>query len=223
MDGMEKFSGGSTMGSPRLTLFETPKHVRMSAQQCIDSPYSECKSDLIEGVFVMASPASYEHELLVSFVIATLRNFVDAKQLGQVLSSNAAFRLSKDNVFQPDISFVAAECLHLASEVYFDGPPDIAVEIVSPSSRQYDLVEKNVNYGRFGVREYWLIDPIARQATFFTQAEGQLIPLDAAEGELRSRLLDGYWLRLEWLFPSRLDQRPGVLEVARLHGLLGTA
>ncbi len=128
------------------TLFETPARARMTAQQYLDNPMSEHKSDLIEGVFVMASPASLEHEALTSFMIATLSNFVGHKRLGRVFSSNAAYRLSADNVYQPDISVVRVERIEQAQGIVFPGVPDIAVDIVSPSSRQYDTVEKKINY-----------------------------------------------------------------------------
>ncbi len=164
------------------TLFETPAHVRISSQQYIDDPRSEQKSDLIEGVFVMASPASYLHEDLVTFLIGTLATYVTARKLGEVLGSNAAFELSEDNVYQPDISFILAERLHLARDVYFPGPPDIAIEIISPSSRNYDTVEKKINYARYGVQEYWLIDPIHEQATFYTRV-GDQFSRDCGRGQ----------------------------------------
>ncbi len=202
------------------TLFETPADQRMSAQEYIDSPDSERKSDLIEGVFILASPVSRNHERVVSFITSTLANFVSSKQLGEVTTSNAAYRLSPDNVYQPDVSFVRTERLHLAHDVYFDGPPDIAVEVISPSSRHYDTFEKKLNYGRFGVGEYWLIDPANRQATFYTQIDGQLIALPTKDDVLRSQLLDGYWLRLAWLFPPEGSERPSELEIAKEQGLI---
>ena len=88
------------------TLFDTPPQARMSAQDYIASPQSEHKSDLIEGVFVMASPASFEHEDIQLFIGALLRNFVNARRLGVVVGSNAAYRLNEGNVYQPDISFL---------------------------------------------------------------------------------------------------------------------
>lgn len=202
------------------TLFETPAKARMAAEEYLNHPLSERKSDLIEGVFVMASPASFQHEDIQSFLITTLSNFVDFKQMGKVMGPNTAYRLSESNVFQPDVSFIGKERLHLAQEVYFPGPPDIAIEIISPSSRHYDEVEKKINYGRFEVQEYWLIDPLSDQATFYSQRGGELIPIQVEEDTLRSQLLDGYWLKVEWLFPPEGMERPSVLEVARLHNLI---
>ena len=135
----------------------------------------------------MASPASFQHEDIQSFLLMTLGFFVESKQLGKVMGPNTAYRLSEENVFQPDVSFISRERLHLAEKVYyFPGPPDIAVEITSPSSRQYDEIEKKINYGRYGVKEYWLIDLLSNQANFYTQREGQLIPIEAEAGALIS-------------------------------------
>ncbi len=202
------------------TLFETPAKARMSAQSYIDDPLSERKSDIIEGVFVMASPASFLHEDIQSFILTTLRLFVDSLGSGKVMGPNTAYRLSEENVFQPDISFIAIERLHLAEDVYFPGPPDIAIEIVSPSSRHYDTIEKKINYARYGVREYWLIDPIDETVTFFRQINGELLPIPDAEGVARSEVLQGYWLDRLWLFPSMGSIMPNTLEVARLQGLI---
>jgi len=202
------------------SLFDTPAKARISAEYYIASPQSEHKSDLIDGVFVMASPATVEHEDLMMFVGTLMRTFANSRRLGLVLGSNAAYRLNDANVYQPDVSFLSSDRLHLAGEVYVDGAPDLAVEIISPSSRQYDTVEKLVNYGRFGVQEYWLVDPVERNVTLFGNVGGQLVAIPPAEGVLNSRLLPGFWLRAEWLFPPEGEDRPGELEIARLQGLI---
>ena len=199
------------------TLFETPSKARMSADEYIDFPLSAHKSDLIEGVFVMASPASFIHEDSQAYLSGLLLSFVENRRLVKILGSNAAFRLSPENVFQPDISIIRSDRLHLAEDVYFPGPPDLAVEIISPSSRQYDYdeVEKRINYGRYGVREYWLIDPIYETIRFFSQAEGELLPIPSESGVYHSRLLKGFYLRPAWLFPGEYAQRLSVLAAAR--------
>lgn len=202
------------------TLFDTPASARLSAEDYIASPQSEHKSDLIEGVFVMASPATFEHASIQRFLVTTLGNFVDARQLGTVLGENAAYRLNADNVYQPDVSFLSRDRIHLAGEVYVDGAPDLAVEVISPSSRQYDMVEKRINYGRCGVREYWLVDPIARTATVFELLGDQLFPMRADDSVLRSKVLPGFWLRVDWIFPPVGQDRPSALDVARTQGLI---
>ncbi len=202
------------------SLFDTPARARLSAEDYIASPQSAHKSDLIEGVFVMASPASVAHEDVQYFIGTTMRNFVTAKQLGLVAGPNMAFRLSDDNVYQPDVSFLHQDRLNLAGEVYVYGAPDLAVEIISPSSRQYDSFEKRINYARAGVQEYWLVDPIARSVAIYMLEGDQFVRVSQPDDHLRSRVLPGFWLRLEWVFPPAGSARPGELEVARAQGLI---
>jgi len=202
------------------TLFDTPATARMSAEDYIASPQSEQKSDLIEGVFVMASPASRVHEVLLTFLVGVFGVYISHRQLGELTGPNAAYRLNEQNVYQPDLAFVFADRLDQAGEVFFDGAPDLAVEIVSPSSRQYDYVEKLVNYGRFGVQEYWLIDPILRSVSLYGNVSGQLVAIPAQDGVLRSRLLPGFWLRIAWIFPPPGAARPSELAIARELGLI---
>ena len=202
------------------SLFDTPVKARISADDYIASPQSAHKSDLIEGVFVMASPLSLRHADLQIFMLTTLSNFVSTHKLGKVLGENAAYRLNDDNVFQPDVSFLSNARLHLAGEVYVQGAPDLAVEIISPSSRQYDSFEKRINYARAGVQEYWLVDPIARSVAIYTLEGDQFVRVPQPDDHLRSRVLPGYWLRLEWVFPPSGSARPGELEVARAQGLI---
>ena len=202
------------------TLFDTPTEARMSAEEYIDHPLSEQKSDLIAGVFVMALPASFFHEDLMLFIATTMRIFVAAKNLGKVMPSNVAYELDAENVFQPDVSFIRAERVGLAQKVYFPGSPDIAVEVVSPSSRHYDEIEKKIIYAQSGVREYWLIDPLSQRATFFTNNAGTFEALASDGTIIRSQVLDGYWLDTTWLFPKTGQTMPSELEVARLQGIL---
>lgn len=202
------------------SLFDTPARARMSADDYIASPQSAHKSDLIEGVFVMASPASLEHAAVQQFMITTLSNFVNKHRLGIVLGENAAYRLNDDNVYQPDVSFLSNARLHLAGEVYVDGAPDLAVEITSPSSRRYDAFEKRINYARAGVQEYWLVDPIERSVAIYRLEQEQFVRVKPTDDRLRSHVLPGYWLQLDWVFPPAGSTRPSELDVARAQGLL---
>lgn len=118
------------------------------------------------------------------------------------------------------ISFLSNAHMSLAGEVYVKGAPDIAIEIISPSSRQYDAFEKRINYARAGVQEYWLVDPIERSVAIYSLEQDQFIRSAQADDVLRSTVLPGYWLRLAWIFPPAGEARPGELDVARAQGLI---
>lgn len=78
------------------------------------------KSNLIEGVFVMASAASFEHARIQGFLLTThFTNFVNTKP-SYPSREIPAYRLNEYNVYQPDVSFLSREHLHLAGEVHLE-------------------------------------------------------------------------------------------------------
>src|SRR5689334_3716187 len=71
----------------------------------------------------------------------------------------------------PDLPFIAQQRTALLQRTRLDGPADLAVEVISPESVQRDRETRFGEYERGGVREFWLLDPIARQADFFLLGE----------------------------------------------------
>lgn len=101
----------------------------------------------------------------------------------------------------PDVMFIASERAHFIRDMYFDGPGDLVVEIVSPTGRERDRVTKFREYERGGVREYWIVDPERRTADFFILEDGRLAPREPrSDGVYESRELPGFWMRLGWLW-----------------------
>ena len=97
------------------------------------------------------------------------RQFV-SDDLGLVLDAPIDVRLTPDNVLIPDVMFIARDRLHIIGPKAIDAPPDLVVEILSPGTRQRDLATKRTLYARFGVQEYWIVDPDARSVTVLTLA-----------------------------------------------------
>ena len=88
---------------------------------------------------------------------------------------------------------------------------------MSPESRARDTVEKRREYEEGGVREYWLIDPETRAFELFV-LEGTRYRVASADAEriIRSRVLDGLWLRIDWLWQEPLPPLLSVLKEWRL-------
>ena len=109
--------------------------------------------------------------------------------------------------------FVQSERLHLIKNTYLDGPADVVFEVVSPESIGRDRGEKFVEYERAGIREYWMIDPDRQAAEFYELgSDGRYRLGPTEEGIYRSKIIPGFWLRVEWLWQTPL---PPVLEVLR--------
>ena len=119
---------------------------------------------------------------------------------------------------EPDILFIAREHLDRMRNSYLDGPADLVVEIISPDSRARDRGEKFYEYEQGGVREYWLLDPLRRQAEFYQRGPDgifRLVP-GGEDGTYRSAVLEGLWLKVEWLWQEPLPPLMSVLREWRL-------
>src|SRR5262249_54557527 len=92
------------------------------------------KADLLDGVIHMASPDNTDANELNAWLLALMLLFAQRKKLGKVYMSRVAFRLDDCNAPEPDIGFVRKARLKTVRRGQVDGPPDLAVEIVSPDS-----------------------------------------------------------------------------------------
>lgn len=129
-------------------------YARMLAELPAESRY-----EVHGGVLLDMSPSpSYAHNRISRRLERALSRVVEAAGLGEVMHAPMDVELAPDEVVQPDL-FVLLKNTQARVERHVVGPPDLVIEIVSPSSFHRDTVEKRDLYARFGVQEYWLVDP----------------------------------------------------------------
>lgn len=118
--------------------------------------------ELIGGELVMMSPAGFDHGRFASRIVAALENHVAGRGLGVVTTAEAGFQLAcdPDTVRAPDAAFVRAERIPPDGvKGYFQGPPDIAVEVVSPGDRPSEVAAKARDWLAAGCSLVWVVDP----------------------------------------------------------------
>ncbi len=149
--------------------------------------------ELSEGELVMPLHPTHTHQLIVFELATRLRAFVEERDLGLVQIGPLPVRLWPGKIREPDILFVAREHSDRIGEQAY-GPPDLVVEVLSPSTRRTDRLEKPVEYAQAGVREYWIVDPYGRTVEVFTLREGayELLGKWAAGEDARSEVLAGF-------------------------------
>jgi Uma2 family endonuclease len=173
----------------------------------------------VNGEVLVLTPVSNQHQDLAGFLTALLRFFVEAHRLGIVRS--APFQMKTGPELpgrEPDVLFVSREHFDRIKNTYINGPADLVVEIISPDSRARDRGEKFYEYEQGGVREYWLLDPLRRQAEFYQRGSDgifRLVP-SGEDGIYRSAALEGLWLEVEWLWQEPLPSLMSVLREWRL-------
>ena len=198
------------------TVIPHPTVTRMTDQEFLDLAPEDRKAELIDGEMIMASPASTPHEEIFAFLQRTLGIYVREKNLGRVLGSRTAMRLSESEVYEPDILFVSTARESIIQRTFIDGPADLVIEILSRSTAHFDRERKLMQCALAGVREYWLLDPDLHIAEFYRlrEARYERVPV-GDDGIYRSEVVPGFWVRVEWLW-----LQPGPLAVARELGLI---
>ncbi len=171
------------------------------------------KADLIDGVIYMASPDGPETFRLNKWLMGLADDFVTERDLGEIFGIRIAFRLDVLQSPEPDIGFVKKSRLHLVQKGFIDGPPDAALEIVSPESIERDYHKKRRQYEKYGVREYWIIDPMEETVILLRlNKRGKYQEVKAKDGIYSSEVIDGFWLDAKRLWQSPRPRKSMVLE-----------
>jgi Uma2 family endonuclease len=173
----------------------------------------------VEGKVVSMSPVTEPHADLAVWLSSLLRHFVEAHDSGRILCDPFQMKTGPSLPGRaPDILFLAKPNLGRLKRLHVDGPADLVVEIISPGSRAVDRGEKFFEYERGGVQEYWLLDPERKQAEFYQRGQDgtyRLVGADAGD-VYHSRVLDGFWLKVEWLWREPLPPMMSVLKKWKL-------
>ena len=162
--------------------------------------------EIIEGVLYVANAPSYEHQYTVGEIAFSLRLFVKERQVGVIIEAPFEVHLAENaKPVQPDILFIRTENQPSPGTQFFDGVPDLTVEVISPSSIRLDRHIKFDVYERYGVAEYWMVDPKARSVEVYTLARGEYALFGQYTGDeiVMSKLLDGLQIKASGLFQAK--------------------
>jgi Uma2 family endonuclease len=164
---------------------------KKTVKDYIELPEGPPYYQLIEGELIMSPASSYSHQRTVGRVFLKLSRLLEEKGLGEVLISPIDVYLDEKNVFQPDTVVLLKEGKAKVEEKGIFGPPDVVVEILSPSTAYYDLIVKKEVYERAGVKEYWLLDPNRKTFEIYKNTEeGFKLSFQAREkGKVLSEIL----------------------------------
>lgn len=117
------------------------------------------------------SPAGQEHGWIVINVAAAVFNFVKQHRLGRVYAAETGFKLQRDpdTVLAPDVAFVRQARVEEVGKVrgYFAGPPELAVEVVSPDDSKREVTQKVATWLSFGTEEVWVVAPKSKSVTVY--------------------------------------------------------
>ncbi|MBQ7516203.1 MAG: Uma2 family endonuclease [Schwartzia sp.] len=127
----------------------------------------------IDGQIVSMSPSpAVEHNRIAGNIYSIFRQFLKGKKRCEPFFDGVDVHLDDDNIFVPDVMIVCDRSKIRPDGIY--GAPDLVVEILSPSTLTRDRGIKKTVYERAGVREYWIVDPLAKSVEVYHLREGKL-------------------------------------------------
>jgi Uma2 family endonuclease len=147
---------------------ETPIRL-MTAQELLEYRHEPYQQELVDGIRFEMEPPGAEHSVVAMNIGYDLTRHVRDAGLGIAGAAEAGFLLTSDpdTVRAPDVFFIARERLPAAGipKGYWPGPPDLAVEVVSPNDRRKEVEAKALEWLAAGARAVVVIDPPTRTAT----------------------------------------------------------
>ena len=170
-------------------------------------------AEWIDGEVIEFMSASDRHQDLSYFLGSVLRVFVEEKDLGIIRTAPMTIKLSTRGR-EPDLFFVAKNRLDKLKKNYFDGAPDLIIEIISPESRGRDRGDKFYEYEVAGVKEYWIIDYEREKVEFYNLADDGFFQMVYADetNTFHSQVLLNLPLNVSWLWQEKL---PNLLQVLK--------
>jgi Uma2 family endonuclease len=160
----------------------------------------DIKCELLNGVLVIHSPASTEHEDIFTYLTTIFRYYLDYTRKGSIFGSRLVMRLSKEWNPEPDILIIQPDKYNKLSKSRLEGPADIIIEILSPSTKETDLNKKLPNYLKFGIKEVWIIDPEEESIKIHSPNKITEINESNSETMLESEVISGLKIKPKWLW-----------------------
>lgn len=166
----------------------------------------DVEGELVDGRLVEEEAPSWEHEIVVSWLIDVLRAWIRPRG-GFVLGSETKLAIAPGRGRKPDVVAYSGVRARSGSAAHL--PPDIVVEVITATARDQrrDRIDKKADYAAFGVGQYWLVDPVARTLEVLVRCtDGRFLEvLAVAEGAHEVPGCDGLRLDLDALW-SEVDQ-----------------
>ncbi len=147
---------------------------RVTAEEFFEIAESNQPTELLEGELIVSPAAVPEHQRLNGKFYVLLLKLIPN---GEVFYAPIDVYFDDENTPQPDLVWVAENSRCVIGEKYLEGPPDLIVEIISPSTADNDRKKKFQLFQRYAVSEYWIADPYYKQVEVWQWVEGKFVRL----------------------------------------------
>lgn len=140
-------------------MTQTDGKVKFTYQDYLHMP-EDRRYELVEGEFFMVPSPNEPHQRISAEIEYLLQSYVKKRRTGFVYDAPFDVVLSDEDVVQPDIIYVSKERRNIITHNNIQGAPDLVIEILSPKISYRDREIKRKLYYKYGVKEYWIVDPV---------------------------------------------------------------
>lgn len=162
-----------------MALHDLPTK-KLTYEDYVLIPRDRKRHEIIDGKHYATTVPLLGHQDIVTRLAVRLGAYVEAHSVGEILTAPVDVLLSPHDIVKPDLFFISNERSSIVKEKNIQGAPDLAIEIHSGSSRRIDRGVKKQAYERWGVLEYWMLDPGRKEAEVWERTP---------KGLLRQRVL----------------------------------
>ena len=180
-------------------------HRQLTYDDLLAMPEDGLRHELIDGEHYVTASPNTRHQRVSGRLHLEIGLFLRNHPVGELFAAPYDVYFSPTDVVVPDLVFIAREHLQRVTERNLQGAPDLAIEILSPSTSGVDEGVKRRLYERQGVAEYWLVDPFVDEVKVFRRRMGKKLALAAElsseDGDrLTTPLLPGLAIPLAEIF-----------------------
>lgn len=173
----------------------------ITAEQFFEMSLPDVRSELVDGEVVQMSPPGFEHADISARLIELLRSLIP-RTVGKVVSElGFILKRNPDLVRAPDVAFISRKNLeaHGRTRKFWPGPPDLAVEVLSPEDRAGEVLRKVGEYLEAGTGLVWVVDPEGRNVTSY-RSLNQVRVYGVGEEIPGEDVLPGFSLKVSEIF-----------------------
>ncbi len=183
---------------------------KLTFEDWLSLPETKQRYEIVDGVMIVPPGPSVDHHGIMLNVFTQLRGFVVDRGLGLVFTAPLDVLVQHDSlrVRQPDVLYLNAERTGIRERsdykgmIFLERPPDLVVEVLSPSNTRSEMRNKLRDYQQIGAYECWLVSPEAEtvEVINLTGEEPQSAAVFGVDEMFHSDLLEGFAMDLGAVF-----------------------
>jgi Uma2 family endonuclease len=177
-----------------------PGVIKLTLEDYNVLPNDGKRYEIVDGELYVTPAPSTRHQGISIRLTSRLFRVLDEGGQGRLFNAPIDVVLNEHNIVQPDIVYIKNENRSIIEEKYIKGPPDMVVEILSPSTRRTDVIVKAALYAQFGVPAYWIVDPDLEQIETHSLQHGTYASTGTFRRPERLKLPDYPEIDLDYLF-----------------------